>query len=107
ALRHERHVADAAEVLREPHAVLRTKAQPVPPGHERRALSSCRDVADAEVRDDRKPRALRDHTRLGDLQRGTAVPCMTRKVDDRLAVASYEVHVLRRETRLCDDGERR
>jgi len=71
-------------------------------GRERGALPACGDVARADVRYGDAARALGDHRRITDLQRGVRV----RVVRQRLAVRSDRVHLGQGGTRLLRDRRR-
>ncbi len=75
-------VGDAADVQRHAPRAPVAKQQVIDQRHQRGALSTRRDIALPEVRDDPKAGTLRDHGRFADLQRaGDAVP----QVLDRFA----------------------
>ena len=85
-----RHVGDAAEVERRRRARLASEEQAVQEGDQRCPVAAGGDVADAHVRDDRRPGPLGDPGRLADLKGAEGVAAVD-PVEHRLAVRHDEV----------------
>jgi hypothetical protein len=95
--RHDRHVADATQVLQRTPVGGTREEHRIGDGNERRPLPSGRDIAHAEVGDDVDAGALGDHGGLAGLPRR-----MTGDVPDRLSVRRDRGNLTARDPGLGD-----